>query len=253
MTHHWSALWVATISMIAGVLVAFLTGFLFEPIVAGGEVVGHKPTWGEAFGFAGVIVTILAFVGAFFILFTALDAFAVSKETVKNRALVEENRHLVNTQAETSKRLRTQLDEFKQTTIDIHRQLLIFQSFVREFGAFNVDFTTNLNSQIDFLADRLEASAEIAAVRGSRQNQLRGMARLDALSFLASDEPESTENDRGGAAFVELLESARSGDRIDRSILLLMDHAAVSKLTTEDRSMFLETASEQTLVAIGKM
>ena len=113
---------------------------------------------------------------------------------------------------------------------------------VEEFGSFNVDFTTTMNAQIDYLAEAQSVSSEVQKLRGSMQTQMRGMARMDALASVSSDGKNLERLERGRIAYAELLPLAREGELQDQLILLMLHHRGVVALGESDYGSFLEAA-----------
>lgn len=193
--------------------------------------------YSEALSFAGVLVTILAFVSAFYILLLAIDAFKISSDVAKNAYSIRENgmlaKGLQTDISQLQKRIEIEEDRLAQLRSDASLSSDIFRELN---GA--ADETADLLRLLDRTSRALELSASdrsnkdptvlhrlskhAVAIRLkvpslSERNASR-QARITILSQLVSEPTEADQSIIGRAEFL-LRAEASSGDLVAISLL----------------------------------
>ena len=147
-------------AMVGGIIGCFIFLWWWQSVA----IFPHAPVHvSEALNFAGVMITILAFVSTFYILVVAIDAFKISSDIAENRKFIDDNR--------------VRLEDFENRLRAEEKRLADLQ---REAGA--------LRNEAQLSADILQ---ELNTAEEDTRKILRRFERthsaLDALCDFAAD------------------------------------------------------------------
>lgn len=119
----------------------------------------------EALNFAGVMITIMAFVSAFYILVIAIDTFKISSDITENRKYIEANSsRLVNFESRLSED-EQRLETLRFEAIKLRADAQLTADIIQEISAIDEDARKNLR-RIERLHSALSLICDIVAGEG---------------------------------------------------------------------------------------
>ncbi|MEP1934968.1 MAG: hypothetical protein ABJJ37_27150 [Roseibium sp.] len=220
-------------AIVSGVLITY--HFFIVPRM--GSPLNGDVTSVEALSFAGVMVTILAFVSGFYILLLAIDAFKISSDVSKNSESIRENLELVASIKSGISSIKERIDSEEKRLELLRSDASLSSDIFRELNS-AADDTTDLLHLLDRTSRALELSAEsqfdssgnvsrklvkhAEAIRNklpllSDRNSSR-QARIMLLGRLAS-EPIEIDAKALERAYFSLSAHAEQGDVLAKSLL----------------------------------
>lgn len=220
-------LFVVGLSMCGGAIITLLIMTLIPGTrlqVVVDDATNPITVW-ELFSYAGILITILAFLAAFFILFMAFDAFAVSKAIERNKESLQKNQAIIKNQKKNMKRLGEGFLILEEESKNQHRMVSLNGLFIRELAGFQKEFSL-LETKFDVLASHMSASDELNKLSRGIDKQDTRQARLDALSYLANGFDMYTEHteDALQSSAIELINSILERQVVDDATVLMLLH-----------------------------
>ena len=232
-------LFVVGLSMCGGAIVTLLImtlvpGTRLQVVV--GEAENPITLW-ELFSYAGILITILAFLAAFFILFMAFDAFAVSKAIDRNKETLEKNQNIISKQKKELNRLSLGLASLEAESFKQHRMVSLNGLFIRELSSFQKEFAL-LDTKVDVFASHVDFETKMNTLSTNIGFHETRQARLDALSYLANGFDMFSEHseDALASSVMELINSVSGRQVVDDAMVLLLLHE--NNLTKLDPDVF---------------
>lgn len=175
----------------------------------------------EALSVAGLLVTVLAFVAAFAIVFMAIDAFAISHAITKNSARLEADI--------------TRVDEMEARIARAHSFVEVLDLYASEIDEAAAS-AEHIVSVLEIVEDRLSLGPPIKrSLLDTRTSLRQGRARLDGVRAIAAKAYNSNGKNDVSSAIPELLSLAQKGD--DRSIRILRGLAKSGLLTSNQKTI----------------
>ncbi len=161
----------------------------------------------ETLNFAGVMITILAFVSAFYILVVAIDAFKISSDIAENRQFIDDNN--------------SRLDKLEHSLGQEERRLQVLQdqaTDLRNEAQLSADILHELNTAEEDTRKMLRrferTHSALAAICDSLEtNDAEDLARAKAYTSMVGDQlSELIDDNEHRRARIVLLASMVSGD-----------------------------------------
>lgn len=184
---------------------------------------GDKLSPIDVFGYAGVLVTVLAFVAAFAIVLMTIDALAVST-TVKN------NSEQVNKNLEKLESLKQGLSDATAKLGNIQKYLRVLESFSDELNR-----SSELDDDIYFVLEVIHGKIDLgdkikSKILESRQLSRHRRTRLNALREVSLHLAGQSSAQGISQVYPELIAAYRSGDKNTGEILsLLKEYGLLSR------------------------
>lgn len=220
-------------SVVAGCWIFFR--LWIEPIYA--ESANPAYSFSEGIGFAGVLITILAFISAFYILLLAIDAFKISADVAKNADSIKSNMEMAESLKEQISALSARVADEEERLALLRADAVLSSDIFREINE-SSDDTSEVLRLLDRIGRALELSAKahidpdeevvrriLAYATGMKskippliENNVARQARISVLSQLVS-EPVATEDRVLQRALFLLREEAGAGDASAKSLI----------------------------------
>lgn len=228
-------LFVAGLSMIGGVVVAVLLmtlipGTRLQVVV---DSATNPITLWDLFSYAGILITILAFIAAFFILFMAFDAFQVSKDIEKNKETLRENKRLISDHRDELGEISSNIVRLKDEGLRQQRLVSLNGLFIGELSGLEGELAV-LKTKVNLLLSKAELADKASKLGSNLAEDGRRRARLGALSYLAN----------GAGLFADHAE-----DSLQSSVLELTN----SVLNAGDESTVVEDATILLLLHVNDL
>lgn len=193
----------------------------------------------DAFSIGGIFITILAFAAAFFLLFMALDAFAIYKATQVNSSTIENNESRIAKQSE-------RIDELSGISQRVDEKALLFEIIVMELNSFAQE-EEHLSVIVDVIAQQTGVDKFLEPFRKHDTPNEHRMARLAGLMYLTTDHPSEDLKTRAISSGVTLLNTANTGNEVDRLLIVMLRRTIKELATDEIENNFRSTMREELL------
>lgn len=212
---------VALIFIVVFVLVVATTYLLISSCLSAGTCVvdadgNQKISPIDAFGYAGVLVTVLAFVAAFAIVLMTIDALAIST-TVRNNS------------EQVSKNL-AELESLQEGTKEAEEKLGSIQIYLRVLEKFSDELnrSSELDDDVYFVLEVMEEKIGTSQrikekILQSRQLSRHRRTRLNALRELSLHLSGQGSDQGVSQVYPELISAFRNGDEYTKDILVLLE------------------------------
>ena len=180
----------------------------------------------EALSFAGTIVTVLAFVAAFFILLMAIDAFAVSNTVAANASKVKDNTLKIEEIEGSAKNLfeltadiETEIRKHEEKSAQASKFFESLELFVEE-----IDDAYSSEDQIHFvlevMAKRFDLDEPLINIlKRSRADSGNRRMRINAIASILALDLGKVVDFHSLSALPELRNAAESGDEKSKILL----------------------------------
>ena len=229
----WKTLYLASVSFALGVAVA-----IFMITVWPGVHIHHENTvtaW-EMFSFAGILVTVIAFLSAFFILFMAIDAFAVSRAIDRNRKSVGQNSKMIRTHTDQITEIKTKFAGLSNELEKSGLILTVNRMFVLEKAAL-YETIEDLKSRVNVVAREQGVLDEVKEISSSYvEDDGARMARMSVLTALAENMKGLTELEEKNleSAQLELADSILYAENLrDAQIAEILHRSGLRQMSDE--------------------
>lgn len=204
------------------------------------------PSMVDALSFAGVMITIIAFVSAFYVLLLAIDAFKISSDVAKNTEYIEKNladiKNLKKEINDAEYKIINMKDDYDLIQKDIHissdilqelnesstetdKLVLLIDRITRSLE-FITNATKHDQERSHVIASKYALSVRSKLPEFSKRNMLR-QARITILSQLVSD-PSIVDRRTLNRAVVLMREEANNGDQAAKRLIEKIESAQAS-------------------------
>lgn len=206
--------------ILAMAFIVALTFFLIASCLRNGACVVETGASGlspiDAFGYAGALVTVMAFVAAFAIVLMTIDALHISSTVHQNARQVGDNQ-------ERLKEIEKGLTASEDSLVKIRSFLTVLEVFVEE-----IDRSSDQEDDLYFAFEVLQEKVQLE--NGVREKLLKGReslgrrrARLNAIRSVVSKMYGEDVSAVVARVFPELVAASQDGDAPSKQALMLLD------------------------------